>query len=137
MRKKKLKIAIFHLAFIYSGGGEKLVLEEATGLKKRGNDVFVFTSVINEKRCFPDVIRKSTIKTFLPQLPFIVPEHESFQILLSCIMAPFFAFRFRRFNVILAANQPSPWIAWWVKRFFGVAYVSYLAQPTRFLYPRD
>ena len=136
MRKKSLKIAIFHLAFIYSGGGEKLVLEEAEGLKELGHEVTIFTPVINREKCFPDIIDKFEIKTLLPQFPFIVPEHESAQILITCILAPLLALRFRSFDVILAANQPSPWIAWWVKNFFGIPYVSYLAQPTRFLHPR-
>ena len=134
--RKKLKIAIFHLAFIYSGGGEKLVLEEAKGLKKLGHDVTIFTPVINRQKCFPDIIGKFKIKTFLPQLPFMVPEHESFQILLSCVLAPFYAHRLKRFDVILAANQPSPWIAWVIKMLYKIPYISYLAQPTRFLYPR-
>lgn len=132
----KLKIAIFHLAFIYSGGGEKLVLEEAKGLKKLGHDVSIFTPVIDEKRCFPDVIKDFKIKTFLPTLPSIFPEHESFQILLTCVLIPFLAHRFRGFDVILAANQPSPWLAFWVKKLYGVPCIAYLAQPTRFLYPR-
>src|SRR3989344_339159 len=132
-----MKIAIFHLAFIYSGGGEKLVLEEARGLKALGHHVEIFVPVINRKKCFPDILKRFEIKTFLPALPFILPEHESFQILLTSFLAPLLAIRFRKFDVILAANQPSPWIAWWVKKFFKVAYVSYLAQPTRFLYPRQ
>ena len=136
MRKKSLKIAIFHLAFIYSGGGEKLVLEQAKGLKELGHEVEIFAPVVDKSNCFPDIIKDYEIKTFLPHLPLIVPGHESFQILLTCVLAPFFVFKFRKFDVILAANQPSPWIAWWVKILFGVPYVSYLAQPTRFLYPR-
>lgn len=136
MRKKSLKIAIFHLAFIYSGGGEKLVLEEARGLEKLGHKVSIFAPVVDKDNCFPDVIKDFDIKTFLPQIPFMVRGHESGLILLTCVLAPFFSFRFRKFDVILAANQPSPWIAWWVKNFFGVPYVSYLAQPTRFIYPR-
>lgn len=134
--QKKLKIATFHLAFIYSGGGERLVLEEARGLRRLGHDVMIFTPVINREKCFPDVINEFSIKTFIPHIPMFIPGHESFQVLLTCVLAPFFAFKFRNFDVILAANQPSPWIAFFVKKFYKVPYVSYLAQPTRFLYPR-
>lgn len=137
MNKKKLKIAIFHLAFIYSGGGERLVLEQARGLTKLGHQVEIFTSVVNKHRCFPDIIEKFDIKTFLPQLPLITRGREPPHILLTCALAPFFAYKFKDYQVILAANQPSPWIAWWVNKLFGVPYVSYLAQPTRFLYPRE
>ncbi|OGM22886.1 hypothetical protein A2961_00235 [Candidatus Woesebacteria bacterium RIFCSPLOWO2_01_FULL_39_21] len=136
MRKGGLRIAIFHLAFIYSGGGEKLVLQEAEGLKGLGHEVEIFTSVVKRSNCFPDYIKKFQIKTFLPQINYIVENHESTLILLSCILAPFFSVRFRKYDVILAANQPSPWMAFWVKNFFGVPYVTYLAQPTRILHQR-
>jgi len=136
MSKNRLNIAIFHLAFIYSGGGEKLVLEEARGLKKLGHNVSIFAPVVDKDNCFPDIIKDFKIRTFLPQLSFVVPGHESAQILLSCVLAPFFAFRFRSFDVILAANQPSPWIAWVIKKLYKIPYISYLAQPTRFLHPR-
>jgi len=134
--RNKLNIAIFHFAFVYSGGGEKLVLEEAMGFEKLGHRVTVFAPVVDTKRCFPDLIKKVNIRTFLPHLPSFIPEWESFQIFLTCVLAPFFSFRFRKFDIIMAANQPSPWIAFWVKFIFGIPYVSYLAQPTRFLYPR-
>ncbi|OGM02159.1 hypothetical protein A2115_01455 [Candidatus Woesebacteria bacterium GWA1_41_8] len=136
MLKKKLKIAIFHLAFIYSGGGERLVLEEAKGLKEKGHSVEIFTSVLDKRACFPDTIGGFNIRTFLPDIPFIFDGHESFKIVMSCILAPLFAIKFRKFDVILAANQPSLWIAWVAKRLFSIPYVSYLAQPTRFLYMR-
>ncbi|OGV89157.1 hypothetical protein A2Z41_02350 [Microgenomates group bacterium RBG_19FT_COMBO_39_10] len=131
-----MKIAIFHLAFIYSGGGEKLVLEEAKGLVKKGHQVTVFSPVIDRKNCFPDLIGQSDVKAILPQLPMIIPEQRAFQVLLACVLAPLLAARFRGFDVILAANQPSLWLALWIKKFFGVPYVAYLAQPTRFLHPR-
>jgi len=131
-----MKIAIFHLAFVYSGGGEKLVLEEARGLEKRGHQVTIFTPVVDRSRCFPDIINKFPIKTFLPKLPSFIPEWQSFQILLTCVLIPLIAHRFKDFDVILAANQPSPWLAWVIKKMCRVPYVSYLAQPTRFLYPR-
>jgi glycosyltransferase involved in cell wall biosynthesis len=131
----KLNIAIFHLAFIYSGGGEKLVLQEYDGLKKRGYNVQIFTTVINRKNSFPEVIAKYNIKTFLPQLSAF-SGHEAFQTVLSCILAPFFAFKFRKFDAILACNQPSVWIAFLINKMYGVRYVSYLAQPTRFLHQR-
>lgn len=134
--RKRLKIAIFHLAFIYSGGGEKLVLEEARGLEKGGHEVTIFIPILDKKKCFPDIIDQFDIKTSLPKLPSFIPQREAFQILLACVLVPLFAHRFKDFDVILAANQPSPWLAWIIKKMYGVPYVAYLAQPTRFLYPR-
>lgn len=136
MNKKKIRIAIFHLAFIYSGGGERLVLEEAKGLKKLGHQVDIYSCLLDKKRCYPDYINKIHIKTFLPQISLLVPKHESFQVILTCLLSPLLSVKFRKYDVILAANQPSPWIALWTKFLYGIPYVSYLAQPTRFLYPR-
>ena len=137
MKSKSLKIAIFHLGFIYSGGGEKLVLQEAFELTKRGHKLQIFTSVVDKKKCFPDLIKKHKIKLFIPFLPTLGKNHESMQILVNCALAPFFSFRFRNYDVILACNQPSSWMAFWVNLFFKVPYVSYLAQPTRFLHRRN
>jgi len=131
-----MKSAIFHLAFIYSGGGEKLVLEEARGLEKSGHQVTIFTPVLDKEKCFPDIIDQFDIKTFLPKLPTLIPQWEAFQILLVCVLIPLIAHRFKDFDVILAANQPSLWLAWVIKKLYHVPYVAYLAQPTRFLHPR-
>lgn len=131
-----MRIAIFHLAFIYSGGGEKLVLEQAKNLTKKGHKVSIFACATDKNKCFPSIIDKYDIKPFIPKLPVFIHQWEVFQIILTSFFAPLFAFRFRNYDVILAANQPSPWIAFWVKFFFGVPYVTYLSQPTRFLYPR-
>lgn len=135
MVRRKLKIALFHLAFIYSGGGEKLVLQEYDGLKKGGYDVSIFTTVMDKKKSFPDIIHKYKIKTFLPNLK-IFKGHEALQTILSCILVPFYAYKFKKYDIILACNQPSPWIAYVIKKLFKVPYISYLAQPTRFLHQR-
>ena len=118
MKGKKLKIAIFHLAFGYSGGGERLVLEEAKGLEKLGPQVTIFSPLVDKKNCFPDEINNYKILKILPYTPKIFPGRESFQVILVCILAPFLVWKFRKFDVILAANQPSPWIAYWVKLIY-------------------
>lgn len=134
--KSRLKIAVFHLAFVYSGGGERLVLEEVKCLRNRGHEVDVFTSLLNERECFPEMIRKFDIQTYIPNIPYIYSHHGSLQILISCFLIPLYAHKFKHYDVIFAANQPSLWMAWVVKKMYAVPYVSYLAQPTRFLYPR-
>lgn len=136
MDSKKLNIAIFHLAFFYSGGGEKLVLEEMLELKKRGHSVVCYAPTIDRKSCFPDVINNFSIKSLFPQIPKFIPHYESLEILLASIFFPFIAFKFKKYDVILGANQPGPWFAWWVKKIAGRPYVAYLAQPTRILHQR-
>jgi glycosyltransferase involved in cell wall biosynthesis len=136
MIKKKLNVAIFHLAFFYSGGGEKLVLEEITELQKRGHNVVCFTPVINSSLCYPDIIKGFPIKQIFPNLAKIFTFSETLQIIFSCIFFPFIAWQFLEYDVILGANQPGPWFAWLLKKIAKKPYVVYLAQPTRILYPR-
>jgi glycosyltransferase involved in cell wall biosynthesis len=136
MKNRKLKIAVFHLAFVYSGGGEKLVLKEIEGLKKLGHKVDIYSCVVDKKKCFSDLTNRLTIHEFLPWVKPFLKNHEAFQVILSCILAPFFAYKFKGYNIIFAANQPSLWIAYIVKTLYSIKYVGYLAQPTRFLYPR-
>lgn len=131
---KKLNIAIFHLAFVYSGGGEKLVLQQAQGLKKLGHKVDIYSSVVDINNCFPEVLKRIKIKKFLP-----IPNwknHEGFLVFLSALMAPFYFWRFRKYDVVLACNQPSSWIALWPSLILRIPYITYIAQPTRILYPR-
>ena len=44
-----IKIAIFHCGFVYSGGGERIVIEQARGLIKRGYKVEVFAPTLDRK----------------------------------------------------------------------------------------
>lgn len=130
-----MKIAIFHLGFFYVGGGERLVLEEAVGLQERGHQVMVFAPVV-DKDCFPELQKKVKVRPILPQLPKWIYDRETLLIFISCLVFPFLAFRFRRFDIFLGANQPGPWFCWWLKKMFHKPYLIYLAQPTRILYPR-
>lgn len=133
---KKPKVAIFHCGFIYSGGGERIVLEEARGLRKRGYHVEVFAPTLDKKLCFPEFVKELNVKTFLPQLPVFIPARFAIQMVLSSILAPFLAFRFSRSDIFIGANQPGAWIAYCVSKFLRKPYVVYMNQPNRLLYPR-
>jgi len=136
MSKKKLNIAFFHLAFFYSGGGEKLVLQEIEALRKKGHNVDCFTPTLDKKNCFPDIINKFSIKIIFPIISKISFKHESIEILLTCIFFPFIAKKFKSYDLVIGANQPGPWFGWCIKRITGISYLIYLAQPTRIIHPR-
>lgn len=133
---KKLRIAIFHLGFFFSGGGEKLVIEEAMGLKGRGHEVDIFAPVLDPKRCFPDLIRKVGIKKLFPSPSFNFPLRDFISITSSVFLTPFSFWRFRNYDIFFGANQPGPLICWILSRMLNKPYVIYLAQPTRIIYPR-
>ncbi|KKR26755.1 MAG: hypothetical protein UT57_C0027G0001 [Microgenomates group bacterium GW2011_GWC1_39_7] len=95
-KAKKLKISIFHLAFVYSGGGERLVLEEAIGLEKLGYDVTCFSPVVDRKGCFPELLSRVKVKRILPKiLPSWYPDVELVSILMACLLVPLLFFKFR------------------------------------------
>lgn len=132
----KARIAIFHFGFFYSGGGEKLVLQEIDGLRKAGFEVDCYTTVFNKKTSFPDIIDNYPIKTLLPQLPTWFYHREVLQILASCLFVPFVFWRFLKYDIFFGANQPGPWFAFVLSKILHKPYFIYLAQPTRVLYPR-
>ncbi len=131
------RIAVFHCGFTYSGGGERIVIEEVLGLRRRGYDVECYAPTVDQSRCYPDLIGDVRVRTFLPQLPRWVPFREAVQMAATSLLMPAYAWRFRGVDAIVGCNQPSAWIAWWAARLIDVPYVVYLNQPNRLVYPRN
>jgi uncharacterized protein (TIRG00374 family) len=131
------RIAVFHCGFTYSGGGERIVIEEVLGLRRRGFKVECYAPTVDASRCYPDLIGEVKVRTFLPQLPRWFPYREAVQMAASSLLMPLYAWRLRGIDAIVACNQPSAWIAWWAARLIDVPYVVYLNQPNRLVYPRS
>jgi glycosyltransferase 2 family protein len=131
------RIAVFHCGFTYSGGGERIVIEEVLGLRRRGYSVECYAPTVDATRCYPDLIGQVRVKTFLPQLPRWFPFREAVQMAATSLLMPLYAWRFRGVDAIVGCNQPSAWIAWWAARLMDVPYVLYLNQPNRLVYPRN
>jgi glycosyltransferase involved in cell wall biosynthesis/uncharacterized membrane protein YbhN (UPF0104 family) len=131
------RVAVFHCGFTYSGGGERIVIEEVLGLRRRGFDVECYAPTVDASRCYPDLIGDVRVHTFLPQLPRWFPFREAVQMAATSLLMPLYGWRFRGVDVILACNQPSAWIAWWAARLIDVPYIVYLNQPNRLVYPRS
>ncbi len=133
---KKLKVAIFHCGFIYSGGGERIVLEEARGLIKRGYQVSVFAPSIHKKACYPDLLNELKVKTLLPNITNKLPFRDALRMASSSVLAPLLAVNFRDVDIFLGANQPGAWIAYCMAKVLKKPYLVYLNQPNRLVYPR-
>lgn len=136
-KDKKLKIAIFHCGFIYTGGGERIVIEEILGLRKQGYQVDCFVPIYDPTLSYPDIIKNLKIRTFLPQLPRFVPFRFALQMVGSCFLSCFLVTRFSKYDIILGANQPGAFIAWVIAGILRKPYFVYLSQPNRILYPRN
>jgi hypothetical protein len=52
-----MKIALVHLGFFYSGGGEKLVFEEVRGLRARGPQVDCYAPFVERQGALATLIR--------------------------------------------------------------------------------
>ncbi len=136
MIKKKGKVAIFHCGFIYSGGGERIVLEEARHLKRRGWQVEVYAPTLNAKKCYPEMVKDVGVKMFFPSLIEQLPFRNGLRMITSCFLAPVLAFKFRDTDIFLGANQPGAWLAFVIAKINRKPYLVYLNQPNRLLYPR-
>jgi glycosyltransferase involved in cell wall biosynthesis len=133
----KLKIGVFHCGFVYSGGGERIVLEEVLGLRRLGHEVVCFAPTLDRELCYPDFIDKVGVRTFLPQFPRWFPLWDAIGMTLSSVLAPFLALRFRNIDVFVGCNQPGAWIAYCVAKVLRKPYVVYMNQPNRLIYPRE
>jgi glycosyltransferase involved in cell wall biosynthesis len=132
-----MRITIIHCSFIYTGGGERIILEQIKHLRTLGYDVECYAPIYDPSRCFPDIITDYGIKTFLPQLPSWFPLRHAITLLLTCLLIPFFFFKFFRTDVFLGENQPGAWLAFVLAKVLRTPYVVYLNHPNRILYPRD
>lgn len=135
--KKIKKIAIFHCGFIYSGGGERIILEEISSLRNLGYLVDCYVPNYDQDLSYPDIIKGYGIKTFLPQLPKFIPLRFALQMVASCVFAPLLVLKYRNYDIFLGANQPGAYMAWVASKILGKPYFAYLSQPNRVLYPRD
>ena len=132
-----MRIALFHLGFFYSGGGEKLVIEEMRGLRAMGHQVTCFAPYVDRRECYPGVPEMEEVQALLPPPPRWLPMKGPLWVMLSCLLIPIMAARFKSFDVLIGANQPGPWLAFVVGRLLHRPYVAYLAQALRLLHPRS
>lgn len=132
-----LRLAVIHCGFTYSGGGERLVLEQVLALRRRGFTVDCYAPTVDETACFPDLMAEVKPRPLFPQLPRWVPFREAFQLLAASVLAPLLALTLPRYDVIIGENQPGVWIAHVVSALRRRPYLAYLNQPCRLIYPRD
>lgn len=137
MRKPTIKLAYIHFAFFYSGGGEKLVFKQVDWLRKKGYQVDLWTPLVDEKLCFPDLAPKMMIKEIFPGLSWIFRQVQLNSLIyaiafLALLVMP----RFAKYKLVIGDHHPSAWFCYLIHRLYGTPYILYLAQPTRLLYQR-
>ena len=129
-----MRIVIFHLGFFYSGGGEKLVLEQARQLASRGHDVEVYAPIV-DRTCFPDLMAEVRPKSLTRRLPNVLGFGDGLTLLMASVFAGRLVSAIEA-DVYLGANQPGAWLARAAAPTHKRRYVVYLNQPNRLLEPR-
>lgn len=133
--RRPLRIVVFHLGFFYSGGGERLVLEQVRWLRERGHSVEVFAPIVDPVKCFPELIAEVHPRELLRRAPDFFGVGDGLTLIASAVRARGLT-KGLVADVYLGANQPGAWLARAAARQHGRRYVVYFSQPNRLLLPR-
>lgn len=126
---------VFHLGFFYSGGGEKLVLEQVRWLRDRGHRVELFAPIVDPIACFPELVAEVGPRELLRRSPDLFGVGNGLTLLAAALRAQGLT-KHLEADVYLGANQPGAWLARAAARQHDRRYVVYLSQPNRLLLPR-
>lgn len=131
----QVRINIVHMGFFYSGGGERVAIQQALELRRRGHTVKVLSPIIYADKCFPDQLNQVAPERLVPHLPFPFPFRESSAMLASAVL-PLGIRKAAACDVLLCHSQPSMWLGYRLNALYGLPYVGYLHQLTTFIHPR-
>jgi len=126
---------MIHMGFLYSGGGERVVLEQTRRLRARGHEVRLFSPIIRWEKSFPAALREVAPERIVPQFPFPFPFREASAMVASAAI-PFRMKEIADCDVLLCHSQPSMWIGYRTNLLYGTPYVGYLHQLTTFIHHR-
>lgn len=121
------------MGFFYSGGGERTVLNQAQGLQQMGHDVCVYAPTVSDD-CFPELQNGLEIIELNEWIPKDLAYRSAIGMVASSLNIPYD--QLKRNDVIIAHAQPSNWIAYMLRKKYGIPYLAYLHQVNRFFKPR-
>ena len=123
------------MGFVYSGGGERVVLKQAQHLRMRGHSVRVFCPIVRWERSFPEALKQVMPERIVPSFPLPLPFRDASAMIASAV----FPFRIREMakcDILLCHSQPSMWLGYRTNKVYGTPYVGYLHQITTFIHKR-
>ena len=129
-----MRVNVIHMSFLYSGGGERVVLEQARHLRERGHEVRVYAPIIRWDRCFPELLREIYPEHIIK--PFPTPIFREASAMLMSALLPYGIRKLADCDILLCHSQPSMWIGYKINKLLGIPYVGYLHQLTTFIHKR-
>jgi len=123
------------MGFLYSGGGERVALQQTKKLRERGHQVQLYSPIIRWNKSFPEKLKEIQPLRIVPPFPLPFPFREASAMIASSILP----FRYKEMadcDILLCHSQPSMWIGYRLSKIFGIPYVGYLHQPTTFIHKR-
>ena len=123
------------MGFFYSGGGERVVLEQAHLLRERGHKVNVFSPIIYWDKSFPELLSDVGPERIVPPFPLPFPFRQASAMIASAVI-PFQLRNIADCDILLCHSQPSMFLGYRSNAFFGTPYVGYLHQLTTFIHKR-
>jgi len=119
-----MRIAIINDAFASSAGGQRQCLKLAIELQKRGHEVEIFTSIVNYKTCFPELLWKVKINAVPYSYNLLKGHYKTLagMIKMGCCISD-------KFDVINNHNFPSEWAAFVAKKRLNIPVIWMCNEP--------
>src|SRR5438093_6327283 len=113
-RRRSLKVAVIHgVGFFYSGGGEKLVIQQVLGLRERGHRVDCYAPIVDPARSFPGWLDRVGVRRLAPRLPNWLRFPDALGLLGFSVARRFPPARFGGKELSLRRNRPLGWSRGW------------------------
>jgi glycosyltransferase involved in cell wall biosynthesis len=129
-----MKINVVHMGFFYQGGGERVVIEQVQGLRKRGHDVRVYACYVDSGKCFVGEVADLRVKSLSPSIYQHIPYGDALGMIWSTMTGK--RKELADCDILLCHAFPSIGIGWKVQEAFGTPYVAYLHQIAPLIHPR-
>lgn len=128
-----VRIAILNAGHMDYGGTERVVAFQARGFHARGHRVSIFTPVYDRK-IFDNILpREISVKAWWHMLPTPLLKRTINRLLHFWLGGE----ELKKFDILIAHNQPAPYVSYKNKKKNKKPYVIYCHAPWRRLYPRE
>jgi glycosyltransferase involved in cell wall biosynthesis len=127
-----MRVAILNSGHMDYGGTERVVAFQAKGLYNKGYEVAIFTPLNNPKVFRETIPPNVSLEAWWHTIPSPILKRTINRLLHFW----FGGNQLNQFDLIIAHNQPAPYVAHKIKKSYKKRYIAYIHAPWRRLYPR-